>query len=52
MVRSIVGLLVEVGRGRRRAADVAWLLRAGDRSLAPTVAPPHGLSLVEVRYDE
>jgi tRNA pseudouridine38-40 synthase len=50
MVRSLVGAMVEVGRGRRRAADVHWLLRAGDRSLAPEPAPPQGLCLVAVHY--
>lgn len=50
MVRSLVGTMVEVGRGRRRASDVHWLLRSGDRSDAPDPAPPHGLCLVDVRY--
>ncbi len=50
MVRSLVGLLVEVGRGRRRAGEVSWVLRSGDRSLAASPAPPHGLCLWEVRY--
>ncbi len=50
MVRSIVGMLVEVGRGRRRASDVHWLLTIGDRSQAPDLAPPHGLCLVGVQY--
>jgi tRNA pseudouridine38-40 synthase len=52
MVRSMVGVLVDVGRGRRRAADVVALLRAGDRSHAMTVAPPHGLCLVGVDYPD
>lgn len=50
MVRSMVGVLVDVGRGRRRPSDVVALLRAGDRSHATTVAPPHGLCLVSVDY--
>jgi tRNA pseudouridine38-40 synthase len=50
MVRSIVGLLVEVGRGRRRAGEVSSVLAAGDRSRAGPLAPPHGLCLVAVRY--
>ena len=50
MVRSIVGLLVEVGRGRRRAGDVAGILRSRDRSRAAIVAPAHGLVLEEVAY--
>jgi tRNA pseudouridine38-40 synthase len=50
MVRSIVGLMVAVGRGRRRAGEMAGVLRAGDRSLAPHLAPAHGLCLWEVRY--
>ena len=51
MVRSVVGLLVDVGRGRARAGDVAAILRARDRSLVRTVAPPDGLVLWEVLYD-
>jgi len=51
MVRSIVGILTEVGRGRRRASDVTWMLTSGDRSQGVTLAPPHGLSLLAVDYD-
>ncbi len=50
MVRSIVGLLVDVGLGRRRAGEVLGVLRARDRSAAGTVAPPHGLCLEQVGY--
>lgn len=50
MVRSIVGTLVEVGRGRRRAGDLAAILRTRDRVAAGPVAPPHGLCLWEVSY--
>jgi tRNA pseudouridine38-40 synthase len=50
MVRSIVGLLVDVGRGRRSAGDVMAVLLARDRAAAGTVAPPHGLCLWEVGY--
>ena len=51
MVRSIVGLTVDVGLGRRTAGEVTGVLRAGDRSAAGVVAPPHGLVLWEVGYD-
>jgi tRNA pseudouridine38-40 synthase len=50
MVRSIVGILVDVGRGRRRASDVVWMLTSGDRSRGVTLAPPHGLCLLSVDY--
>jgi tRNA pseudouridine38-40 synthase len=50
MVRSIVGTLVDVGLGRRRAGEMTSILRAGDRSAAGAVAPPHGLCLWEVGY--
>lgn len=50
MVRSMVGLLVAVGRRRRTAADVHWMLQRSDRSGAPDPAPPHGLSLISVDY--
>jgi tRNA pseudouridine38-40 synthase len=52
MVRSIVGTLVDVGRGRRRPGDILGILRAGDRAAAGTVAPPHGLCLWEVGYPD
>lgn len=51
MVRSIVGLMVEVGLGRRTPADVGRILRARDRGAAAPVAPPHGLILWEVGYE-
>jgi tRNA pseudouridine38-40 synthase len=50
MVRSIVGELVEIGRGRRKASDVGRVLRARDRALAAQPAPPHGLCLWSVKY--
>ena len=50
MVRSIVGLMIDVGRGRRRAEDVERILEARDRSDGSNLAPPHGLILWEVGY--
>jgi tRNA pseudouridine38-40 synthase len=52
MVRNIVGTLVEVGRGERAPASFAELLAAKDRTLAGATAPPEGLFLMEVRYEE
>lgn len=50
MVRSVVGTLVDVGRGRLRAGEVTGIMRAGDRHAASQLAPPHGLVLWEVEY--
>jgi tRNA pseudouridine38-40 synthase len=50
MVRSLAGTMVEVGRGRRSAGDMTYVLRSRDRSLAASPAPPHGLCLVAVDY--
>lgn len=50
MVRSIVGLLVAVGTGRRVAGDVAWILRSRDRANTVGPAPAAGLCLWEVSY--
>lgn len=52
MVRSVVGTMVDVGRGRRTPADIPAMLRARDRAVAPTVAPPHGLVLWHVGYPD
>jgi tRNA pseudouridine38-40 synthase len=51
MVRSLVGTLVDVGLGRRRAGDMAFILRSRSRQAAGQLAPPHGLCLREVSYD-
>lgn len=50
MVRSLVGTLVDVGRGRKRPADMVSILRSADRQWASQPAPPQGLTLMEVRY--
>jgi tRNA pseudouridine38-40 synthase len=50
MVRSLVGTMVDVGRGRKTAGDMAWIVRSGDRAKAGSPAPPHGLCLEEVGY--
>jgi tRNA pseudouridine38-40 synthase len=52
MVRSIVGALVRVGTGRLEPDAVAALLAARDRDGAPQLAPPQGLTLWQVGYDE
>lgn len=49
-VRSIVGSLVEVGRGKWTTPAIARVLAAADRSACGPVAPPDGLYLVAVRY--
>jgi tRNA pseudouridine38-40 synthase len=50
MVRFVVGLLVDIARGRRPSADLGRLLAGSDNRLAAPPAPPHGLYLVAVRY--
>lgn len=51
MVRSVVGTLVDVGRGRRTAGDVLAIIASRDRARAGDLAPPHGLFLWTVRYE-
>lgn len=50
MVRSLVGHLYDVGRGFSDPSRASEVLTALDRSAVATVAPPHGLTLWEVRY--
>jgi tRNA pseudouridine38-40 synthase len=52
MVRSLVGTMVEVGRGKAPPSALAQLLTTGARHLAGSTAPPQGLYLVEVFYGE
>lgn len=50
-VRSMVGSLVEVGRGKEGAGWIAEILAAADRTLCGPVAPPEGLYLESVSYE-
>lgn len=52
MVRAMVGTLVEVGQGKRTAADMRTVLAARARAAAGRTAPAHGLYLVRVDYTD
>lgn len=52
MVRTIVGSLVEVGRGHRPVGWLADVLAARDRTAAGPCAPAKGLTFVGVEYPE
>lgn len=51
MVRSVVGSLKDVGCGRWTVDEFAAALSARDRKRAATSAPPHGLYLIAIEYD-
>lgn len=51
MVRSIVGTLIHVGRGRWSPEDLNRILARGDRTHAGETAPPQGLYLMQVVYE-
>ena len=50
MVRSIIGTLVEIGKGRMKATDFRKILNSKDRKEAGPTAPAEGLFLKEVKY--
>ena len=52
MVRNLAGTFLEVGRGRRRAADLPELLARCNRMAAGATAPARGLFLHSVTYPE
>lgn len=51
MVRSVVGTLVDVGRGRRAAGSMPTVMAARDRNAAAHIAPPTGLVFHSVGFD-
>lgn len=50
MVRTIMGTLLEIGRGKRPVNDIARIIASQDRRQAGIAAPPQGLFLVNVSY--
>ncbi|MCD6237776.1 MAG: tRNA pseudouridine(38-40) synthase TruA [Thermotoga sp.] len=50
MVRTLVGTLVNVGRGIWEPERLKWIVDARDRSQAGPTAPPNGLFLYDVLY--
>jgi tRNA pseudouridine38-40 synthase len=52
MVRIIVGTLVEIGRGRQPVDWIGVVLASRDRRIAGPTAPPEGLFLTSVEYDD
>lgn len=50
MVRSLVALSVEIGRGRVPVSAIPSIFEARDRNAARGAAPPHGLILWRVEY--
>jgi len=52
MVRTIVGTLIEIGRGAMAPDVIAHILETGDRALAGPPAAPEGLALETVEYPD
>jgi|SRR5579871_373911 len=52
MVRIMVGTLIEVGRKKRDANDIARALAGQDRKLAGPTAKAYGLTLEQVYYQD
>ena len=52
MVRSITGAVVLAGSGKIDSSKIETILKQKDRSAAPKSAPPNGLFLMQVFYDE
>jgi len=50
MVRTLVGEMVDIGLGKRTLAEFREAFQAADRRRARAMAPPHGLTLMEVTY--
>jgi tRNA pseudouridine38-40 synthase len=52
MVRNLVGTMLDVGRGYRRADEIPGMIAARSRSAAGPTAPARGLFLHSVEYQE
>ncbi len=52
MIRCLMGLLEAVGRGSLDPSETGRILAAKNRMMAPKTAPPHGLFLMKVFYND
>lgn len=52
MVRTMVGTLLEVGKGRMQPEDITALFKRRTRSLTSPTAPAKGLCLIRVEYPQ
>lgn len=50
MVRNMVGVLIEIGEGKRKSEEILEILEAKDRRKAGITANPEGLYLKDVFY--
>jgi len=50
MVRSIIGTLIDIGRGRFKKGSLKKILLSKDRRRSGATAPSCGLCLIEVKY--
>ena len=50
MIRNMIGLLIEIGEGKRRPEEIIEILKKEDRRMAGKTAPPNGLYLRNVFY--
>ena len=51
MARTIIGTLVEIGRGKIEVESIKDILDARERNFAGPTAPAKGLCLMEVKYE-
>ena len=52
MVRIMVGTLLDIQNGKIERGTIDAILRSGDRTRAGVTAPPQGLYLNRVFYEE
>ncbi len=52
MVRNIAGVLMTIGKGNEKVSWAKAVLDARDRTMGGITAPPDGLYLVNVRYED
>lgn len=52
MVRIIAGTLVDVGLGKIHPDTIPEIIESKDRTKAGKTLPPHGLFLMQVKYDD